>query len=128
MMIDSVSGQTLPAAQMLSAHDVFPPGSAYAQAVVAAPAPNVAVPPVARAAEASLVSRWLALFIDVLCSFPVAIFAAIPLVGLIGTPLLVLYWLSRDSFFGCQSLGKRALNTKKRIGDHLGGTLVVSAI
>jgi len=53
-----------------------------------------------------------AYLIDVLCIIPFMLLASIPFVGLVMAPLSVVYWISRDSFFGNQSLGKKALGLK----------------
>ena len=50
--------------------------------------------------------------IDVLISIPLILLAMIPFLGLLCAPLLALYWLSRDAFFGGQSLGKKAVGLK----------------
>ena len=64
------------------------------------------------AAGADLGARFLGYLIDVLISMPLAGLAAIPIVGIFVAPLLCLYWLSRDSFFDGQSIGKRIVKTR----------------
>lgn len=56
--------------------------------------------------------RLGALLIDGLCAIPLVWMAIIPFIGIIGAPLLCAYWISRDSFFGGQSIGKKALGLK----------------
>jgi uncharacterized RDD family membrane protein YckC len=56
--------------------------------------------------------RFGALLIDAACAIPLVVMAVIPLVGIIGAPLLCAYWISRDSFLGGQSIGKKALGLK----------------
>ncbi|HTH50708.1 MAG TPA: RDD family protein [Pyrinomonadaceae bacterium] len=56
--------------------------------------------------------RLGALLIDGLCAMPLVWMAIIPFLGIIGAPLLCAYWISRDSFFGGQSIGKKALGLK----------------
>jgi uncharacterized RDD family membrane protein YckC len=56
--------------------------------------------------------RFLALLIDAACAIPLVFMAVVPLIGIIGAPLLCAYWISRDSFFGGQSIGKKALGLK----------------
>ncbi len=63
-------------------------------------------------APAALATRFLAFFIDALVSIPLQIVAAVPVVGIIGAPLLCAYWLSRDSFFRGQSLGKKLMGIR----------------
>jgi uncharacterized RDD family membrane protein YckC len=53
-----------------------------------------------------------ALLIDALCAVPLVWMAVIPFIGIIGAPLLCAYWVSRDAFFGGQSIGKKALGLK----------------
>jgi uncharacterized RDD family membrane protein YckC len=123
MMIDPISGQTLPAAQVLANHDVFP-ASAPPLGM-----PMVAVPTQVTAAatwdgsgtfaqsgnvvaDAALGARFCAFLIDLILSVPLAALGAIPVVGFLFAPLLCLYWLSRDSFFGGQSVGKRVLGLR----------------
>ncbi|MGI8883908.1 MAG: hypothetical protein ACR2IA_06660, partial [Pyrinomonadaceae bacterium] len=54
-------------------------------------------------------ARFLALLVDNICGIPLFILAAIPFVGIVGSPLLCLYFISRDSIFGGQSIGKKIM-------------------
>jgi uncharacterized RDD family membrane protein YckC len=56
--------------------------------------------------------RLGALLIDMLCAIPLAILAIIPFLGIIGAPLACAYWISRDAFFGGQSIGKKVVGLK----------------
>lgn len=56
--------------------------------------------------------RFGALLIDGLCAIPLTFLAVIPIINLLGAPLLCAYWISRDAFFGGQSIGKKALGLK----------------
>jgi uncharacterized RDD family membrane protein YckC len=56
--------------------------------------------------------RFGALLIDMLCAIPLTVLAIIPFIGIIGAPALCAYWISRDAFFGGQSIGKKALGLK----------------
>lgn len=103
MLIDPLSGRTLPAAEMLAGQVIFP----EAQAVVPVPVRAVPEP------DSSLLGlRFGGYIIDFLCSLPLLIPALIPFVGILFAPLLGLYWMSRDAFFGGQSLGKKAVGLK----------------
>ncbi len=88
-----------------------PPQAAYPQ-----PAPMARVEGNAQAnypgGDFLLGPRLGALLIDALCAIPLVWMAVIPFVGIIGAPLLCAYWISRDSFFGGQSLGKKALGLR----------------
>ena len=87
------------------------PQAAYQQ-----PAPMVQVQSAAQAnypgGDFLLGPRLGALLIDAACAIPLVFMAVIPLIGFIGAPLLCAYWISRDSFFGGQSVGKKALGLK----------------
>ena len=103
MLIDPISGRTLPAVEMLADQIVFP----QREAVVAIPTQAVPQP------DAALLGlRFGGYLIDSLCAIPLAIPAMIPYVGILFAPLLGLYWISRDSFFGGQSLGKKVVGLK----------------
>jgi uncharacterized RDD family membrane protein YckC len=56
--------------------------------------------------------RLGALLLDGLCAMPLVFLAIIPFIGIIGAPALCAYWVSRDAFFGGQSIGKKALGLK----------------
>jgi uncharacterized RDD family membrane protein YckC len=65
-----------------------------------------------------LFQRFVALLIDGLCAFPLMILAVLPVISLIGTPLLVAYFLSRDILSGNgQSIGKRVMGLKVKKTD-----------
>jgi uncharacterized RDD family membrane protein YckC len=65
-----------------------------------------------------LLIRWVALMIDTLIAFPLMILAVIPLISIIGTPLLVGYLVSRDALMGNgQSIGKRAMGLRVEKSD-----------
>jgi uncharacterized RDD family membrane protein YckC len=116
MMIDPITSQSLPASQMLADLGVFPlaapPVYGAEPAIHAVTTERAASAPAVALVEASLVSRFIACFIDSLCGLPLAALAAIPFVGLLFAPLHVLYWLGRDSFFGGQSIGKRVMGIR----------------
>lgn len=60
-----------------------------------------------------LLIRWVALFIDALVATPLIILAVLPLISLLGTPLVVAYFISRDVLMGNgQSIGKRVMGLK----------------
>ena len=60
-----------------------------------------------------LLIRWVALMIDGLIAIPLIILAVLPVISLIGTPLVVAYFISRDILMGNgQSLGKKAMGLK----------------
>ena len=52
------------------------------------------------------IGAWL---IDLLIALPLQTAALFPAVGLLMAPVLCLYWLSRYSFFGGQSVGKKVM-------------------
>jgi uncharacterized RDD family membrane protein YckC len=57
--------------------------------------------------------RWVALMLDGLIAFPLIILAVLPIISLIGTPLVVAYFIFRDMLCGNgQSVGKKALGLK----------------
>ncbi len=56
--------------------------------------------------------RLGALLIDAACAIPLTFIAVIPFLGILGAPLLAAYWVSRDSFFGGQSIGKKVVGLK----------------
>lgn len=69
--------------------------------------------PVAQPDSTILLHRWLALMIDGLIAFPLVFMAVLPVISLLGTPLLVAYYISRDALLGNgQSVGKKALGLK----------------
>ncbi|HEY2848124.1 MAG TPA: RDD family protein, partial [Pyrinomonadaceae bacterium] len=80
------------------------------------PAPMVQLQPSAQAnypgGDFLLGPRLGALLIDVLCAIPLGFLAIIPFLGIIGAPLACAYWISRDSFFGGQSIGKKVVGLK----------------
>ena len=80
------------------------------------PAPMVQVQPSAQAnypgGDFLLGPRLGALLIDVLCAIPLGFLAVIPFLGIIGAPLACAYWVSRDAFFGGQSIGKKVVGLK----------------
>jgi uncharacterized RDD family membrane protein YckC len=60
-----------------------------------------------------LLIRWVALMIDGLIAFPLMILAILPIISLLGTPLVVAYFISRDVLMGNgQSIGKRLMGLK----------------
>ena len=60
-----------------------------------------------------LLIRWVALFIDSAIAFPLFIMAVFPLISLVGAPLVVAYFISRDVLMGGgQSIGKRVMGLK----------------
>ena len=61
---------------------------------------------------AGLGLRFCAYLIDGLVAIPLHILASIPFAGLLFAPLVSLYWLSRDAFFGGQSVGKKAMGIR----------------
>lgn len=72
-------------------------------------------------------SRFIGLFIDILIGIPFAIMAAVPFVGIIGAPLLCMYFVSRDALFGGQSVGKRVMGLRVIKSDGLPFTWADSA-
>lgn len=65
-----------------------------------------------------LLIRWVALMIDGLIAIPLIILAVLPVISLIGTPLVVAYFISRDILMGNgQSLGKKAMGLKVEKSD-----------
>jgi len=89
------------------------PQAAYQQ-----PAPLVYQPNLSGMPESylkndyNLLPRWGGIIIDQLIAIPLIIMAVIPFIGIIGAPLLVLYWISRDALMGGQSVGKRVAGLK----------------
>jgi uncharacterized RDD family membrane protein YckC len=79
-------------------------------------APMVQVQPNAQAnypgGDFLLGPRLGALLIDVACAIPLTVLAIIPFLGIIGAPLACAYWISRDAFFGGQSIGKKVVGLK----------------
>lgn len=123
MVIDAVSGRTLPAAEMLSDQIVFPETQAMVATPFSAPFSNpvvaplpYSVPPPAMALpepDSTLLGlRFGGYLVDFLCALPLLLLAFIPFAGLLFAPLLGLYWVSRDAFFGGQSIGKKAVGLK----------------
>jgi uncharacterized RDD family membrane protein YckC len=109
MLIDPISGQTLPAVQMLDGRVIFPPPMAVIPTPMSIPMQTIQVP----VPDTSLLGlRVGGYVIDLLCSIPLLIPALIPFVGILFAPLLGLYWVSRDAFFGGQSIGKKAMGLK----------------
>jgi uncharacterized RDD family membrane protein YckC len=75
----------------------------YAQNFDAKPQPDSSI----------LLIRWVALFIDAMIAIPLIILAVLPLISLIGTPLVVAYFISRDVLMGNgQSIGKRVMGLR----------------
>ena len=106
-LLDSVTGQTLPAGEMLIGQVTFPISAYYDSATAIAPLQVTPRP------DSSLLGlRFLALMIDYLCALPIIVLSFIPFVGIIFAPLTTLYFISRDSFFGGRSLGKKAMGLK----------------
>jgi uncharacterized RDD family membrane protein YckC len=56
--------------------------------------------------------RLGALLIDGACAIPLTFLAVIPFIGILGAPLLAGYWVSRDAFFGGQSIGKKVVGLR----------------
>lgn len=74
---------------------------------------NCGVPAAYQRGDFSLGSRLGGILIDGLIAIPLTIMAIIPFIGIIGAPLLCLYWISRDSIMGNgQSIGKRAAGVR----------------
>ncbi len=74
---------------------------------------NIGLNAAPQADSSILLIRWVALLIDSLIAFPLFILAVLPLISLIGTPLVVAYFISRDVLMGNgQSIGKRAMGLK----------------
>jgi uncharacterized RDD family membrane protein YckC len=57
-------------------------------------------------------ARFVGLLIDALIAAPLHLLSFIPVVGIVMAPITVAYWLSRDAFFGGQSIGKRVAKTR----------------
>ncbi len=105
LLLDSVTGQSLPAGDMLIGQIHFPMTSISSS--VDAPVQALPQP------DSSLLGlRFLGLFIDSLCALPLIVLSLIPFVGIIFAPLTTLYFISRDSFFGGQSFGKKAMGLR----------------
>jgi uncharacterized RDD family membrane protein YckC len=118
IVIDPITSQTGPAFQMLSDYDILPTPvpPAMAAAPQAVPLGMQAVPmgpisPLSPQAQPELGTRFLGMFVDSLVALPLAALSSVPVLGLIGAPLLCLYWLFRDSFGG-RSIGKRLTGTQ----------------
>lgn len=121
MAIDVITGVQLPAGQMFSNLDVFPKfeppvvrkgqGQHQIQSYVHEGAANVTAS-APRVAPASLGPRFLATLFDCVLAIPLVVMSALPVIGILGAPLLCLYWLSRDSLFKGQSLGKRLMHIR----------------
>ncbi|MEP6900642.1 MAG: RDD family protein [Actinomycetota bacterium] len=79
---------------------------------------NIALNAKPQADSSILLIRWVALMIDSLIAIPLMILAFIPLISIIGTPLLVGYFVSRDALMGNgQSIGKRAMGLRVEKSD-----------
>jgi len=97
--------------------DPTPPPPVDPQAVPQAPPPpnyqqppqQAYVPPISTEQGNMLVGRFVGLLIDSLIAAPLYWLAIIPVVGFVGAPALVAYWLCRDAFFGNQSIGKKVM-------------------
>ncbi len=82
--------------------------------------PNIAAKPGVKPPPDSsiLLIRWVALFIDSLIALPLFFMAVFPVISLIGTPLVVAYFISRDILMGNgQSIGKRVMGLKVEKSD-----------
>ena len=90
------------------------PYSAEAPAPPAASAPAAlpVYPTLATEGIPDLGARFIGLLIDGLIGVPLHLLAIIPIVGIVMAPIAVGYWLSRDAFFGGQSIGKRVAKTR----------------
>ncbi len=107
LLLDSVTGQTLPAGEMLMGQVSFPVTVFSDTGTAIAPPQAIPQP------DSSLLGlRFLALMIDYLCALPLIVLSFIPLLGIIFAPLTTLYFISRDSFFGGKSLGKKAMGLR----------------
>jgi uncharacterized RDD family membrane protein YckC len=73
---------------------------------------NSGIPGAYQRGDYSLGSRLAGYLIDVLIAIPLMIIAVIPLIGIIGAPLLCLYLVSRDALLGGQSVGKRVAGVR----------------
>jgi uncharacterized RDD family membrane protein YckC len=150
VVLDPVSGRSMPAGEMFVGDELFPvadPAAEPSAPVAAAqepvagvapppPAPIATVPDVSQTPAAppvtatpfslpistypsvaadlvpDLGARFIGLLIDSLIGFPLLALSIIPLVGIVMAPITVAYWLSRDAFFGGQSVGKRVGKTR----------------
>lgn len=107
LLLDSVTGLTLPAEEMLTGQIRFPIAPFSASTTAIAPVRSLPQP------DSSLLGlRFLSLMIDYLCALPLIVLSFIPFVGIIFAPLTTLYFISRDSFFGGRSLGKKAMGLR----------------
>ena len=131
VVIDPITGQSGPAEMMLRDWDLFPVQSPpphtppFASGPVPPPpypAQSYPPPPFLSApygypmpgvrVEADIGSRLLGYLIDLAIGLPLGFMAGVPFLGIIAAPLFCGYWLSRDSFFNGQSIGKRALKIR----------------
>jgi uncharacterized RDD family membrane protein YckC len=103
-----------PVAAPIAVSPAAPPApvQAYAPAPLPGPSPQNSYPTIATLTEADLGTRFLGLLIDGLIAIPLMIMAVIPVVGIVGAPLLTLYMLLRDYFFGGQSIGKKVMKER----------------
>ncbi len=108
MVFDPVTDRTVRAEELLSSESALTPSGPASAGVV----PTVPKPVVNATTEIGLGTRFVGLLIDNLLAFPLVWLALIPIIGLIGAPLLCAYYLSRDAFFGGQSVGKRVAKTR----------------
>ncbi|MFL6375624.1 MAG: RDD family protein [Pyrinomonadaceae bacterium] len=99
-----------------SAYEQPRPQPSYQPSGYQQPAPMMQVQPSAQASypggDFLLGPRLGALLIDGLCAIPLTFLAVIPFLGIIGAPILCAYWVSRDAFFGGQSIGKKVVGLK----------------
>ena len=103
MLTDPISGKSTNAGELLGQGVRFSvPVVISAPIMASVPQPDSSI----------LGRRFIAQLIDSLCSIPLAVPAMIPGVGMLFTPLYVLYWISHDAFFGGQSIGKRVMNIR----------------
>lgn len=132
-VIDPISSQSGPAWMMLKDYEIFPMdlppvASAPLQATPPQPHTVLSMPQVAplpmhvthayaqvqgdSLVAADLGPRFLGWLIDGTVALPLVVFGAVPFIGIFVAPLLCLYWLFRDAFFGGQSIGKRVLGMR----------------
>lgn len=90
--------------------------------------PQSAYPTVAVDSVPDLGQRFVGILIDGLIAMPLHALAIIPVVGIFMAPILVAYWLSRDAFFGGQSIGKRVAKTRVVRIDGMPFTWATSAL
>jgi uncharacterized RDD family membrane protein YckC len=118
IVIDPITSQSGPAFLMLSDYDVLPPplppvepNRTTADPGWTRPMPGGPISPLSPQAQPELGTRFLGMFLDGLVAVPLGALGSVPVLGLIGAPLLCLYWLFRDAFGG-RSIGKRLTGTQ----------------